>query len=99
MRSECLLVEAFALGFFARDFLQVALYRSSFLALAFLGRFLIILATAQFRQDASLYTGTLETPQSGVEIFVLFYANTGHTNSGLLIINKPGTGPGPSRAL
>ena len=37
---------------------------------------------------SSLFTGTLEATQGGVEILVFFYANTWHTNSGLPIRHK-----------
>lgn len=52
---------------------------SSFLALSFLGRLLVELATAKLSQDSGLLTGTLETTQGSVEILILFYANTRHT--------------------
>ena len=72
LRSECRLVKAFALGFFARDFFQVALYSSSFFPLAFLGRFLVKLATAKLCEDAGLFAGTFETTQGSVKIFIFF---------------------------
>jgi hypothetical protein len=78
-------VQAFALGVFPRDALQVTLDGGSFLALAFLGWLLVKLTAAQFRQNAGFLTGTLEAAQGGIEIFIFFYANTGHTNSGLLV--------------
>jgi len=87
--ERCLfLVQALALGVVSRNLLQVALDRSSFLALALLSWLLVILATAQFRQYASFFTGTLEAAQGGVEIFIFFDTNTGHTNSGLLQVQQ-----------
>ena len=79
-----MIIQALALGVVSRNLFQVALNRGSFLPLALLCWFLVILTTAQFRQYAGFFAGTLETTQSGVEIFILFDANTGHTNSGLL---------------
>lgn len=57
----------------------MAFYGSGFLAFSFLSRLLVELATTKFSQNASLLTGTLETTQGSVKIFILFYANTRHT--------------------
>jgi len=54
----------------------------SFLTLAFLGRLLVKLATAELGKYSGLFAGTLEATQGGVEIFVFFYADTWHKNQG-----------------
>ena len=73
----------------------MALDRCSFLALPFLGWFLIELATAKFGQDARLLTGTLKPTQGSVKILIFLNADTRHT---ITIFGsdtkKPGTGPG-----
>ena len=79
MAERWRLVEALALGLFTREAFEVPFDRSGFLALALLGRLLVKLAAAQFRQDAGLFAGTLEAAQGGIKVLILFYANTGHT--------------------
>ena len=58
----------------------MALDCSGLLTLSFLGGLLIELTAAKLCQYSGFLTGTLETTQGGVEIFILFYANTRHTN-------------------
>lgn len=73
----------------------MAFYGSSFLTLSFLRRLLIEFATAEFRQNSRFLTGTFETTQGSVEILILFYANTRHTDTVTTSdIKKPGTGAG-----
>ena len=69
------LVEAPAQVGVAGDPLSLPFYGGGLLALAFLGRLLVELPTTDFRQDAGFFAGALETPQGGVKILVLFYAN------------------------
>lgn len=49
-------------------------------ALTLLGRLLVEFASAQFRQDTRLFTGTLEATQGGVKIFIFSNTNAGHSN-------------------
>ena len=73
----------------------MALDRRSFLALAFLGWFLIELATAKLGQDACLFTGTLKPTQGSVKILIFLNAYTRHTITVFgSNTKKPGTGPG-----
>ena len=58
----------------------MTLHCRCFLAFAFLGRLLVKLTTSQLGQNACFLTGTLEPAQGGVEIFILFYTDTRHTN-------------------
>jgi len=88
LRSVRNLVEAFALGFVAGRALQVAFDGGGLLTLALLRRLLVILAAAQLCQDTGLLAGALEAAQRGVKILILFYTNTGHTNSVLLSKHK-----------
>ncbi len=73
----------------------MALDRRRFLAFAFLGWFLIELATAKFGQDARLLTGTLKPTQGSVKILIFPDADTRHT---IIVFGsntkKPGAGPG-----
>src|SRR5690606_18671660 len=77
-------VEPLAPGRLARHALQVPLDGGRLLALALLRRLLVELAAAQLGQHAGFLAGTLEAPQRGIEILVLFYANTRHTKIGFL---------------
>ena len=78
---------------------QMALDRCCFLALALLGRFLVVLAAAKFGQDARLFTGTLKPTQGSVKILIFLNVDTRHTNYCLCFrSNKPGTRPGLSSA-
>mgnify|MGYP001825694909 CR=1 FL=1 len=69
------LVEAGAAGVFARDFLGVAFNSGRLLAFAFLGRFFVELAAADFGQDTRLFAGALEAAQGDFErlVFAYFY--------------------------
>jgi hypothetical protein len=81
------LVEALALGLFAGQALHVTLYGGRFLALPFLRRLLVKLATTKFSQDAGFLAGALEATQGSVKILIFFYANTWHC-SGIPVRHK-----------
>ncbi len=72
---------------------------AAFFRFPFLRRLFVEFAPAQLGENACLLTRPFETPQGGVEILVLAYANTRHRNPNLLIIKcflslRPGHGPG-----
>jgi hypothetical protein len=60
---------------------------SRFFALAFLGRFLVELASAELRQHAGLLTGSFEAAQGCVEVFAFSYTDARHRSlaNGLLM--------------
>ena len=73
----------------------MAFHRRRLLAFTFLGWLLVKLTTTQFGQDTCLFTGALEPAQGGVEILILFYTNTWHTNTFFgSDTKKPGTKAG-----
>lgn len=57
------------------------LYSRCLLAFTLLGRFLVKLATTELGQNTCFFTDTLEPSQGGVEILILFNADTRHTNT------------------
>src|SRR5690606_532618 len=75
-------VQALALGDVARHATQLALHRGSSLALALLGRLLVVLALAGFGQDTGLLAGALEATQRKLEGLVLADFDAGHGISG-----------------
>src|SRR5690606_24475562 len=75
-------VQALALGDVARHATQLALHRGSGLALALLGRLLVVLALAGFGQDTGLLAGALEATQRKLEGLVLADFGAGHGISG-----------------
>ena len=64
------LIKPLAAVYIARRLFHLALYGRGFLALPFLRGLLVILASAEFRQDAGFLAGTLEAPQGCVEMLV-----------------------------
>jgi hypothetical protein len=61
-------------------------------ALALLRRLLVELAAAKLSQHPGFFASTLEAAQRGIEIFVLFNANTWHLDQAFLLgINNPGS--------
>ena len=66
----------------------MALDRCGFLALSFLGWLLVELAAAKFGQDARLLTGALEATQGGVKILIFLNADTRHTTTSLVQIQR-----------
>ncbi len=73
----------------------MALYSRCLLAFTFLGRLLVKFTTTKLGQDTCFFTGTLEPAQGGVEILILFYTNTWHTNTFFgSDTKKPGTKAG-----
>ena len=58
----------------------MALYGSRLFSLTFLGRLLVEFTAPKLGEYARLFTGTLETTQSGVKIFILANTNAGHSN-------------------
>src|SRR5690606_40998005 len=75
-------VQALALGHVARGATGLALHRGSGLALALLGRLLVILALAGFGEDAGLLAGALEATERKLEGLVLADFDAGHGISG-----------------
>src|SRR5262245_17215595 len=71
--------------------LHVPLYGRGLLALAFLGRFLVDLASSQLGQHAGLLARSLETAQGRVEVFAFSYTDARHRNS--LVNNRNCYGP------
>jgi hypothetical protein len=73
----------------------VPFYGSRFLALAFLGRFLVELASAELRQHAGLLAGSLEAAKGCVEVFTFSYTNARHRllANGLLMERLQKDGP------
>jgi hypothetical protein len=55
-------------------------HRRGLFSLTLLGRLLVEFTAPQLGEDARLFAGTLEATQGGVEIFILTYANAGHSN-------------------
>lgn len=81
-------VQALATRNFSRDAFQVTFYGSRFLAFAFLGRFFVKFAAAQFGQNSGFFTGTLESTQRCIKILIFFYADTRHKISVFLFGHK-----------
>jgi hypothetical protein len=78
----------------ARIALDVAFYGGGLLTLAFLGRFLVELASAKFRQYAGFLAGALESAQSAVKMFTFSNTYAGHilisnTNLAALTAKEP----------
>src|SRR6056297_2732240 len=95
-------VQPLAAVLLAGDPLHVALHGGRLLALALLGGLLVELTATQFRQHARLLAGTLETPQGGVEIFVLSDFNARHMFPGLSALESSlahGIGPAGSVSI
>ena len=67
-----------AASVFTRQPFHLAFDGGRAFALAFLRRFLVILATPQFGQNPGLFAGALETPQGSIKILVFSYSNAGH---------------------
>jgi len=55
-------------------------YRGRLFSLTFLGGLLVEFTPPQLGENARLFTGTLETTQSGVKILILANTNAGHSN-------------------
>jgi hypothetical protein len=64
----------------ARQALEVPLDRGGFFSLTFLGGLLVEFTPSKLGEDARLFTRTLETTQSGVEVLILANTNAGHSN-------------------
>src|SRR5690606_800609 len=75
-------VQALALGDVARGAARLALHGSRGLALALLGRLLVVLALAGLGQDAGLLAGALEAAQGKLERLVFADFDAGHGISG-----------------
>src|SRR5699024_6053967 len=75
-------VQALALGDVARGAARLALHGGRGLALALLGRLLVILALAGFGQDTGLFAGALEAAQGKLERLVFADFDAGHGISG-----------------
>src|SRR5690606_2678021 len=73
-------VEALALGDVARGAARLALHGGGGLALALLGRLLVVLALAGFGQHAGLLAGALEAAQGKLERLVFADFDAGHRN-------------------
>ncbi len=81
MRVREASVEALTARLLARDLFHVTLDRGGTFAFALLRRFFVELAAAQFRKNARLLAGTLETAQCYIELFVIAYSNCRHIGS------------------
>tara|TARA_R100000306_G_C4381043_1_gene144411 strand:- start:2638 stop:2934 length:297 start_codon:yes stop_codon:yes gene_type:complete len=68
-------VQTFETTLFALNFLGMTLYSGSQLALTLCGRLFIEFTTTNFRKDASLFTGALESAQGDIERLVFFQFN------------------------
>src|SRR5690606_3920058 len=73
-------VQALALGDVARRAARLALHGGGGLALALLGRLLVVLALAGFGQHAGLLAGALEAAQGKLERLVFADFDAGHRN-------------------
>src|SRR5690606_26526627 len=73
-------VEALALGDVARGAARLALHGGGGLALALLGRLLVVLALAGFGQHAGLLAGAFEAAQGKLERLVFADFDAGHRN-------------------
>lgn len=73
----------------------MAFHSCRLLTFAFLGWLLVKLTATELGQDTCFFTGALEAAKGGVEILILFYTNTWHTNTFFgSDIKKPGTRAG-----
>src|SRR5690606_36166803 len=68
-------------GHVARGATGLALHRGRGLALALLGRLLVVLALAGFGEDAGLLAGALEATEGKLERLVFADFDAGHTES------------------
>src|SRR5690606_25544476 len=83
-------VQALALGDVARDPARLALHGSRGLALALLGRLLVVLALAGLGEHAGLLAGALEATQGKLERLVFADFDAWHRNLGSGIIRPTG---------
>jgi hypothetical protein len=90
LRRSRVLVQTNAAVDVAGSAFDLALYGSGFLALAFLRGLFVKLAAAKFRQNAGLFTGTLEAPQGGIEILV--FSDTYAWQNSILLDHSRATG-------
>jgi hypothetical protein len=67
------------------DALHVALDGRGFLSFPLLRGLFVEFASAQLSENAGFLTGTLETAQGGIEIFILADTDAGHRIPNLLI--------------
>ena len=69
------LVETSASAEVLGDAFEVALYSGGGFALAYRGRFFVMLTTTRLGEHTRFFAGTLETTQSEIEWLVVLYFN------------------------